>query len=327
VGVGAAISFAALLALFAIGLTTAHSKARHSLEAAFNEHAKVSAALTVSLFEASAATTQREDAKLYGSAHVPDAALTAAARQGKSIDVMLLSGDGAPIAASTGTPPAVRSEVEGRPPYIRAALGGQSFSLSDAMALGRGQSVIQYAQPFTTAFGRRVLLMGFSPKLLSGFIGGYLAGTTTARGSRAFVLDGNGVAIAAAAEDRHPPSPQAEPGLLHALLKRRAGPIGHGRYFTMSPIRHSSWRVIVTTPQSALFASVAGLNQWVPWITFGAFACVLALVLILALRALRDAAAQRERDAEFRAVVAERLGSRRSPRRWLRAWSSRAPPI
>jgi PAS domain S-box-containing protein len=307
-GVGAATSYAALLTLFAIALATAHSKARHSLEAAFNEHAKVSAALTVSLFEASAATERHSYAKRYGSAHVSGAALTALAREGKSADVMLLGSDGVPIAASAGTPLAVRNEVESRPSYVRAALAGESFSLSDVMDLGRGESVIQYAQPFTTRYGRRVLLMGFSPKLLSGFIGGYLAGTTTARGSRAFVLDGRGVPIAAAANDRHPASPRAEAGLSRAIASRGSGPIGHGRYFTMTPVRHSTWRVVVTTPQSALFASVEGLDLWVPWITFAAFACVLALVLLLGVRALRHAAAQRGRDAEFRAVVAERLG-------------------
>jgi PAS domain S-box-containing protein len=306
-GVGASIAFAALLALFAIALTTAHNKARRSLELGFSEHAKVSAALTGSLFAASAGTTEATYARRFGSAHVSNSALTALARAGKSVDAALIDSRGSLLAVSAGTPPEVRHQLETRPGYISSVLAGQSFAISNVMSLGARRSVVQYAQPFTTPFGRRLVVVGFAPSMLSGFISGYLAGTTAATGSRAFVLDGNGVPIAAAAHGGRPPSPQAEPGLDRALRSRTAGPIGRGRYFTMAPIHHSAWRVIVTTPQSALFGSVEGLNEWLPWILFGAFALVLALVLALGGRALRIAAAQRERDAQFRAVAAERL--------------------
>jgi PAS domain S-box-containing protein len=307
-GAGAVLAFAALLALFAVALTTTHGRARRSLEAAFNEHARVTAALTNSLFSASAGTTQAAYAAKFGSARVTDGALTALAREGKSVDAALIGPNGSLIAISAGTPRAVRHELESRPAYISSVLAGQRYAISNVIALGAKQSLVQYAQPFNSASGRRIVVVGFAPSMLSGFIDGYLAGTTTTRGSRAFVLDGNGVPIASAAHDARPPMPPAEPGLARALGTRASGPIGRGRYFTMAPIRNSAWRVIVTTPQTALFASVEGLNEWLPWILFGAFALVLALVLMLGARTLRNAAAQRERDAQFRAVVAERLG-------------------
>src|ERR1700736_5028864 len=128
-GVGAVIAFAALLALFAIVLSTAHAKARRSLEAGFNEHAKVSAALTDSLFEASASTSQATYTHKYGSARVPDSTLTALAREGKSVDAALIDSGGSLIALSAGTPAAVRSELEARPAYISSLLAGQSFAI------------------------------------------------------------------------------------------------------------------------------------------------------------------------------------------------------
>jgi signal transduction histidine kinase/CheY-like chemotaxis protein len=280
---GAAIPLVALIVFFGIGLASSQSKARHEVVARFSDHAAISAALTYSLFESSAATEQATNAKLYGAAHVPSATLSAAAARGGSVDLVLLAADGRIIASSSNTPATVRNSLENRPDYVRTALADNGFALSNVMALGKGQAVVQFAQALTTPHGQRVLVSGFPLKELSGFIGSFLAESTlrTERASsRGFVIDRQGTKIAGSA----PGPSRVEPGLIKAARGGTSGSFDHGRYFVASQIQASPWRVVLTVPEGRLFASVSGQNKWVPWILFTAFALVSVLALMLIVR-------------------------------------------
>lgn len=301
------MAFAALLAMFAVVLASAHAKARHTLETGFLGKPRIGAAMTDALFETTSADAQQNYAKLYGAARLSDATLTAAARKSKYSDLLILDAHGRVLATSAGTPAAVRHEAEAMPDYVRAALAGEPFVMTDVKTLGR-KSAIQYVQHFPTAFGQRVIVAGFEPQLLSGLIAGYLSGTLTTPESRAFVLDGNGVPIAIANHDSKAPAPNAAATLERAIRTRAEGPLPGGIFFSAARVRHTPWRVISTISQARLFASVSGTSVWLPWLLFGAFALVLALVLVLVGRVLRGVSIQRRKDDELRAMAAERLG-------------------
>jgi len=297
---GTALLFAVLIAYFGVGLASSQSKARHEAVARFADHAAISAALTNSLFASSAASEQAMSAKLYGAARVSRAALTAAAREGGSSDVALLAANGTIIAASANTPASVTRSLESHPGFVRTALAGQRFALSNAMPLGAGRTVVQFAQAFATPYGRRVLVSGFPLTELSGFIGRFLAESTLrtdGASSQGFVIDGLGDTIAST---RGPAASLArlEPGLLPAARRGHSGSFGHGRYFVSSPIASSTWQVVLTASQASLFASVDGSNRWVPWILFAAFALLSVLTLMLIVRIIGNAASQRSARAE-----------------------------
>jgi len=297
---GTAVLFAVLIAYFGVSLASSQSKARREVVARFSDHATISAALTHSLIATSAAAEQAASAKLYGAARVSQATLTAAARKGGSPDVVLLAADGTILARSANTPASVTRSLAGHPQFVRMALAGQGFALSNMTPLGAGNAAVQFAQAFATPYGRRVLVSGFPLVELTGFIGNFLAESaldTGASSTQGFVVDGNGNAIAST---RHTAagSGALEPGLLNALRRTSGGSFGDGRYFVSSPIENSPWRVVLTASQGSLFASVDGSNRWVPWILFAAFALLSVLTLILIMRIVRHAATQRAARAE-----------------------------
>jgi len=304
-GAGAVILFVALVVASAAALRSEHATARRDLESAFAERAKVSAALTRSLFESTTASARATDAKLYGGKRVSQAAVDAGAAAGKSTDLLVLAADGHIIAASANTPAPVRQAMASRPPVVRDALAGRAFALSDVMALGPRNAVVQFALPFDTPSGKRVLVSGFPPQLLSGFFAGYLAGAATSKSSQAFMIDGKGSILAGAGM----PAPHGalDARLLRATLRGTHGTFAPDRYFAASRVQNSDWRVVVTTAQSALFASVEGASTWVPRILFFAFVLAVALALFLTMRVRRKTAAQREADARLRATAEERL--------------------
>ena len=295
----AAIACIALLAVVAIALRSAQSSAHRALENGFAEHAKVSAALTHSLFASTSQASASNNPRLYGAKRVSDGAMTAGAKEGKLSDLLLLAGDGTIIASSANTSAAVARSVQARPTYVRAALAGQ-FALSDVITLPAHETIIELAQPFQTPRGRRVLVSGFSPGLLSGFIGEYLAGSATAATTHAYLIDGDGQLIARSASPSSRIHGSPEPALLQAMRRGASGQFGRGDYFAASPVKNSSWRVVVTGSQRALFAPVSGASRWLPWVLFAGLACVLCLVLVLLTRLLRSTATQRIADARIR---------------------------
>ena len=129
----AAIACIALLAVVAIALRSAQSSAHRALENGFAEHAKVSAALTHSLFASTSQASASNNPRLYGAKRVSDGAMTAGAKEGKLSDLLLLAGDGTIIASSANTSAAVARSVQARPTYVRAALAGRQHEVVDVI--------------------------------------------------------------------------------------------------------------------------------------------------------------------------------------------------
>jgi signal transduction histidine kinase/CheY-like chemotaxis protein len=300
-----AVVLVAILAVVAVALISSQSSARHALESGFAERAKVSAALTSSIFKSVATTESSGDARLYGSRRVTDRTLTETAKAGHLADLVLLGADGSIIAASANTPASVRVAIKAHPDYIGDALGGEAFAVTDQL-LPVGQTpMIELARPLTTAYGRRVLVSGFPLTALSGFIGGYLAGSASAATTHACVIDEEGRLIATSAAPNAPVHGFAPPALRAAVAHAASGSFGHGEYFTVSRVQNTNWRVVVTGSERVLFAAVRGASKWLPWALFAAFAALLALVLVLVARLVRDATAQRATDTRLRAEAEE----------------------
>jgi signal transduction histidine kinase/ActR/RegA family two-component response regulator len=293
-----AIVLIAILAVVAHALSTTQTSARHALENGFAERARVSAALTNSIFKSVAAASTASDA-LYARRHVSDATLSEA-KAGEISDVVLLGASGNIIAASDSTPAAVTHAIRVHPSYIAAILAGQPFAVSDVtLPLGK-QALIEIALPLRTPEGRRVLVTGIPSTALSGFIDDYLAGASSST-THAFVVDETGRLIGSSATAGSPVNGVLGPALLAAMSQRASGSFGHGEYFTVSPVKDTSWRVVVTGSQKVLFAAVNGASSWLPWALFVAFAFVLGLGLLLVVRLVRSATTQRARDTRLRA--------------------------
>jgi diguanylate cyclase (GGDEF)-like protein/PAS domain S-box-containing protein len=291
------VFLAALLTLIVLaGLGTSlhgsQTRARHAIESRFAERAKLSAALTESLFESSATVSQARDAQLFGGRD-PGPHLTREAARGHLTSLVLLRADGSVMARSPRTPATILAAIERRPAFVRAALAGKSFALSDVVDLPPAPRTIQFAQPFVSPTGRRVLVSGIEPRLLTGFVSGYLAEIPDSAAGQAYVLDGRGTVLGGSGAKIRPGRPVPEAGLLAASARTRSGRFGDGRYFAASPVKNSDWRVVLTAREQALFDSVHGASKWVPWLLFAAFGLVAAVALVLVRRVLRAAVSLR----------------------------------
>jgi signal transduction histidine kinase len=287
----AAAALLALLAIFAVELIDSQSKARRDVQSRFRDRAKVSAALTESLFTSTASESQADNARRYGAAQVSERTLANQQKQGRLLYMMVLDARGRIIASSPKTSAAAKQAVQSKPAYVQQALKGKPFALSNVRGAGTPKATLGFAQPFRSRLGQRILVSGFPTTLLYKFIGGYLSQIPNRRKSgRAYVLDQQGAIVGSPDKGRRPGEIVSESGLLTALSKQTHGSYGSDRYFAASAVKGSPWRVVVTSSKSDLFASETGARKWVPWILFGAFAAAAAFALVLLRRVLRNAA-------------------------------------
>ncbi|HEV2775461.1 MAG TPA: EAL domain-containing protein [Solirubrobacteraceae bacterium] len=296
-GATPALWIAALLTLAAlVGLGTSlhnsQTKARERTEDRFAERARLSASLMDALFASSASASQTRNARRFGSAHVTGAALGAEGRRARLTSLVLLRDDGTIIARSPRTPGAVVRALAAKPSFVREALSGNRFALGDVLSLPGGADTVQFAQPFNTPHGRRVLVSGLGPQVLYGFIAAYLAEIpeTTGGSGGAYLLDGSGALVAGPRGAGGHRLPAAERGLREAVRATSDGAFGNGRWFAASTLKHSQWRVVLTAREKTLFASVTGEGRWVPWLLFAAFGLVASVALLLVTRVVRGAA-------------------------------------
>ena len=294
-GATPALWIAALLTLAAlIGLGTSlhnsQTQARQRTEDRFAERARLSASLMDSLFASSASASQARNAQQFGSAHVPSAALGAEARRGRLTSLVLLGADGTVIARSPRTPDAVLRALAAKPTFVREALSGNRLALGDAISLPGGKETVQFAQPFNTPHGRRVLVSALGPQVLYGFIGAYLAEIPDTTGGSAYLLDGKGALVAGPSGAGAHVLPAAERGLPQAVRARSDGSFGNARWFAARTLKNSQWRIVLTAREKTLFASVSGEGRWVPWLLFAAFGLVASVALLLVARVVRGAA-------------------------------------
>ncbi|HEX6392703.1 MAG TPA: ATP-binding protein [Acidimicrobiales bacterium] len=280
--VGACVVFA-LLAVFALELSSNQARSRHNVEVQIRDRATLSAALIDSLFQ-SVQQQIPQDSQTYGGRVVTAAQMQSSLTQG-DVYSALLDSNGQLLAASSGFTPQARAELSNS-----AALAllrtGHPYGLGNFNDYGQ-TGAIDFAVSFPTNFGTRTLVTGFTPKALSQFIEGELAHVPGVKGSLNYLVDGNNVVLASTNPKVAVGQRLAVPGAAEAFAHPTADT--HDTYFQQQKLTNSTWRVVLTSPDGALFASVSGWRQEVPWILFVAFAVVSLFALLLGWRALRSA--------------------------------------
>src|SRR5436190_8012359 len=173
----------AVIVVIAYFIVGARANSQHESQKRFTAAAKISAALTSSLFDASEASSAEAAAKQFGDTTVSAAALDRAVARQRQRYELILDSRGKILAASKGTPAFDRSPAYATTHHVRTALAGRS-ELSDVIGTGP-RSVIEWAVPFKTAHGTRVLVTSVDAPLIARFLGGYLARTKTTSASQA----------------------------------------------------------------------------------------------------------------------------------------------
>ena len=272
----------AILSAFAFELADTQAKSKQDVRTQVHQRAVLAGALIDSLFQSTQQTIPQES-KTYGARVVSTATMDSNASQDAFL--ALLDSKGSVIASSRGFTPQAHSGLA-KSGALALLSSGELYGLGDYAAYGN-TGVIEFAVSFPTTYGTRTLVTGFAPSALSTFIAHELATIPGVKGSYNYLVDGNGVVLAstnsAGAVGQVLGVPGAAEGLRHASGEAR------GTYFEQAALTNSHWRIVLTSPNGRLFASVTGLRQQVPWLIFSAFALVALIALALGWRVLRTA--------------------------------------
>jgi signal transduction histidine kinase len=278
-----------VVGLFAIAIQRSHADDRRDAESRFVERARISAALTESLFSSTAAQAAAQNGRRLGGRVVDQARLERQLRESALTYVVVLDASGHVIAASRRLPAGVHARLAARPASVRAALAGSPFGLSDFVEVSGTPGVLEYTAPFQTRFGTRVLVQGFSATLISRFLGGYLSRLPDARRSAAYVLDSRSRVVGSPTDKQPAGSIVREAGLVAALRGgRRRGEFdsaGTTRAFASAPVAGSTWRVVLSTRTSTLYAGTSLTLQWLVLLTLAAAGAAAEFLLRRGLRA------------------------------------------
>jgi signal transduction histidine kinase len=280
----------AALVVSALVIVDSQRSAREDIEQRFAERASASAALTASLFSSASQTSQGDNTRRYGRLRVADSVLERRAREAGNRYLLLLDADGTIIAASPSVSATVRREVASKPTYLRQTLAGRPYALSDVGSDGLPGPSMAFAQSFDTAHGRRVLVTGLDGRLIGQFLGGSLKDLPTVADGHTYLLDSRGAIVASPDPKMRVGTRVSEAGLLTALARDAQGDFAGGRHYAGAGVTGTSWRVVLTAPRKALFASVSGSSKWVPWLLLAGFGLAAFAAVALVGRVLRGAA-------------------------------------
>lgn len=279
---GSAVMVVVLLIVFAVELSHSQASSRASLEDRVQGRAVLVGALVDSLF-ASAEHVTPADARAFGGRTVDAAALDR--RLADNAYLAVLRPDGTVLASTSGFTNRARSELE-RSGALKLVQRGAPYGLGNLSGRGRSHT-IEFALGLSTPYGRRIVAEGAAPSAITSLLSGELRHIPGVAGSHNLIVDANDTVVASNVRAR-PPGYRIVDPLVQATLGRSSGQ-RNGRFYEQVPLADSTWRVVLSAPEGALFASVSGWNHWLPWLVLIAFGLVAAVALALGWRVLHSA--------------------------------------
>jgi signal transduction histidine kinase len=266
-----------LFGAFAYEFVRSQTDSRRQAERSFQVQARITAELTASLFQSSAAGTAATAAKEFAGPAPSDVALTKLARRSHLAYALILDHSGRTLAASAGAPAGQGRSIRTE---FREALAGRPW-LSDLLPVGgRGGPVVAWALPFQTPSGPRVEVEAFEASALAGFLRGYLKLSAANSSQLAYIVDGRNRVIADSTGIKRLGS------TLSGALVRRGGGRYNGDhvsgYVAAAPLTGANWRVLLSEPTAVLYPALAGSRSWILSAALAAFGLfgIVALVLL-----------------------------------------------
>jgi signal transduction histidine kinase len=277
-----AVVVVALLVVFAIELSHSQANSKASVESRVHERAVLAGALVDSLF----ATVEQgapADSRVFGGRTVSTAAL------GKDLannTYLAVFGPHRTVLASTpGFTSEARAELQ-KSSAVELVQNGAPYGLGNLSGHGKS-SVIEFAIGLQTRYGKRIVAEGATPSAITSLLAGELRHIPGVAGSHNLIVDANDTVIASNIKSR-PPGYRIVNASARAALGHSSGD-RNGRFYDQVPLADSTWRVVLSAPDAALFASVTGWNHWLPWLLLIAFGLMAAAALALGWRVLHSA--------------------------------------
>ncbi len=279
---GAALAVIAVVAVLAQLVMSSQSTAKEAARERFANGAVVRSQLTASLLSTSTASLRRAAAKLPATPK----ALSGFAKTSNLRYAALLSDDGTVLAASTGAPAALTSRLASRPGYVAQALSGRTWISNLQPAAKGGTPTFDWAIPFSTSSGRRVLVEGVPASTFGAFLTSYLSQGTSGRSI--YVVDSSRRLIASSRS-----AELGKGGAFPAALAKAptlASVNIDGRYVAAGTIGGSGWQLVLAQPEGQLYAGI-GSSAWLLWVAV-VLSGLIGLASLILLRRSHERAAE-----------------------------------
>jgi signal transduction histidine kinase len=308
----AALSVLAVVVVLAQLVLSSQHAARSSAEQRFANGAVVRGQLTSALLSTSGGSLQAAAAKTQAT----PASLDRFVKASHLGYAAMLSGSGDVLAVSSGTSPATSRRLGSHPAYVRQALSGRTW-LSGVQGATAAASTLDWAVPFRTASGRRVLVEGVPTATLAPFLSAFLDQGSSGRSL--YVVDSARRLIAASKSAGLAKGAGLPANLLHAddITSRTID----GRFTAAAGIGGTGWQLVLTQPASELYPGITGSRGWLLWAVV-LLVAIVGFASLIPLRRSQIRAAQivaahaelRALNASLEAKVAERtdLAERRA---------------
>ncbi|HKU59553.1 MAG TPA: ATP-binding protein [Gaiellaceae bacterium] len=287
-----------LIGTFAYLVVHSENESRSQARQQFAEQARLTAQFTGSLLSTSSGIGATAE-KAFGGKTLDQHVVDATAKAGHLAYLVILDAHGHRLAASTGTPAGV-----GVGPQIQHALAGTGWFSS----LIANKAIFEWAQPFKTAYGRRVQVQGFPASVFATFLNGFLRSAQNGGSGLAFVLDANNRIIATSSKTFKLGQRPKSAGLLAALRSGREQGVYHysgaERIFASTPIAGSEWKAVTASTTASIYPKLAGSQRWILYAALGAFSFISLMSVFFFRRALLTGDALQHSNAELKSVNA-----------------------
>ena len=287
----------ALMTVFAIELSNTQAKSKQDVQSRVHERAALAGALIDSLF-GSVAQEIPQDSRRFGAETI--SARTINRIQPGTYYQVLLNSAGRVMASSRGfTAQARRALVFSA--AVKLTRAGHRYALGNVVPYGK-TGALEFAVTFPTRYGTRTLVSGSDPRELSVLFTADLHKIPGVKGAHNYLIDG-AYQVLASTNPAKPAGYVFRSATALGALRHPSGDRG-GRYYTQVSIPSSTWRIVLSAPDGALYASISGPRKWVPWLIFACFVLFALAALVLFRRALRSA--EQVREAGVRLAVVNR---------------------
>jgi signal transduction histidine kinase len=277
-----AVVLLALSATFAVELSHTQSRNRADIRHRVHERGVLAASLIDGLFQTVTHETTTYTRR-YGATVVRQSTVDQQNRSQRNAFIAVLDAGGHLLARSTGFSAAALAGLRGDPSFGYVAKAG--YGLGD-LHIYQGRQVLLFAVRFPSMTGTpRILLSGFPVSSLGQLLLGDLSKIPGVTGERNYVIDGNGAVLAAVGRGLR--AGQGFPGPVPPASRANFSADRRGYFYDEVQIAGSSWRIVLDSPDGPLYASVSGLNKWLPWLIFAAFAFVGLIAFGLVARVLK----------------------------------------
>jgi signal transduction histidine kinase len=286
----------------AIALLDSQSRTHADVERSAQERASLAADLIDSIFAASNSSrglgpiSQRRVSPAELHAAIADAPLAA-----------VLGPHGELLASTPAQSPSVTNQLT-RDPSVRAALAGQAIAVSNVLpAKGPLAAGFLDAAPYSTPYGRRVIVGWYPLRHITTTLQHYLSQVAHDVGADVYLVDSNAAVVGSSSITAQLGTAISDRALLRALNHPSGGSDGGSAVmYAVSSLHSAPWRVLYTVPTSGIGASTV-TNEKLSFLLLagcglgGAICLILLVRLSFRLRGLSNtntALAQRNAEVE-----------------------------